>query len=364
VEQRGEVPVHFATLTTAIYRWKDLAKVLAEYERCTQGYSSGVPDPLEPGEHKIPVDKLRVLKYGGVVAWFCAMKLELTVKYIMDSTDYFAVFEWGAGGIVHIHLLRWLAGKGRLDYDENGNVVTQNIKQDAVELAAGHNSIISEWDLNAPEKWHHADYDSKIPMSKSKLLDTDDESDGSSGSSDFESVDSSIGDLDEPNWRALGDFEEFVLDAANQGNYVYTDAGEAVVVELTAEEQIELQNFELALADSTWHPASIEPEWKRLIQTHTCRFVRKVRRQFLAKLNKVCNMHDRHRGQPFQIEPIYGSIDTMTEHCDAEENQPAWRENRCQFRISTWNVEGRGWFEQLSCGNLLLACMYVGCTNI
>ena len=67
-EQRGEVPVHFATFTTAIYHWQDLAAVLRDYEEGTKRYREGRSDPLEPGEDKVPEDKRRVVQLSGVVA--------------------------------------------------------------------------------------------------------------------------------------------------------------------------------------------------------------------------------------------------------------------------------------------------------
>ena len=36
----------------------------------------------------------------------------------LEADDFFGVFEWDAGGIVHRHLLRWLAGRGRFAYME------------------------------------------------------------------------------------------------------------------------------------------------------------------------------------------------------------------------------------------------------
>ena len=82
VEQRGEVPVHFITLTTAIYHWQDLAQWLREYAERTTELRGGRQDPLEPGEDKVPEEKRLVLQYPGIVAWFCALKLELLVNHV------------------------------------------------------------------------------------------------------------------------------------------------------------------------------------------------------------------------------------------------------------------------------------------
>ena len=57
------------------------------------------------GEAALPDHKRRVLQYSGVVAWYCALKLELYASYVAAYDDPFAVYEWGSGGIVHLHAL-------------------------------------------------------------------------------------------------------------------------------------------------------------------------------------------------------------------------------------------------------------------
>ena len=89
------MPSHFVTLTTAIYQWADLARVLEEYEKSTRKNRQGRTDPPEPGEETIPAQKRRVQVYTGVVAWYCALKLELYASYVLDYTDLFGVFGWG-----------------------------------------------------------------------------------------------------------------------------------------------------------------------------------------------------------------------------------------------------------------------------
>ena len=64
----GEIPVHFITLTTAIFHWADLAKLLREYEERSTALREGRRDPLEPVEERIPENKRRVLHYIGVAA--------------------------------------------------------------------------------------------------------------------------------------------------------------------------------------------------------------------------------------------------------------------------------------------------------
>ena len=107
------------------------------------------------------------------------MKLELLVRFVMQSDDLFGVFEWGQGGIVHIHLLRWIAGRGRYDFVD-GSVPEERRRRDARTLAVDHETELAEWDLMCPEKFRRREWDEDWPLRRARepLL-TDDESDGS-----------------------------------------------------------------------------------------------------------------------------------------------------------------------------------------
>ena len=48
----GEIPCHFSTLTTAIYHWQDLAKILEKYEVAVTQRRQGRSDPLESAERR------------------------------------------------------------------------------------------------------------------------------------------------------------------------------------------------------------------------------------------------------------------------------------------------------------------------
>ena len=208
IDQGGEVPVHFITLTTAIYHWDDLATLLREYEARTTARRGGRSDPLEPGEEKVHGDKRRVLHYIGIVAWYCAVKLELAIEYVLESDDHFGVVEWGAGGIVHLHLLRWLRHRGRYD-DQEGEVPAQRRRNDALKLAAGHVDEITEWDIGCPEKFSQKLWDEDVPPRRKadeEPLDTDAASDGS-GAEAAPSGGST--DPDEAHWRSFGDDEDW-----------------------------------------------------------------------------------------------------------------------------------------------------------
>ena len=56
VEQRGEVPVHFLTFTTAIFYWADLERLLRNYEERVAMFRGGRQDPLELGEDRVAED--------------------------------------------------------------------------------------------------------------------------------------------------------------------------------------------------------------------------------------------------------------------------------------------------------------------
>ena len=127
VEQGGSTPVHFVTLTTAVYQWEDLHRVLCKYDRGTGGYrkvgegagSEARPFPDEPHEAKLGARMKLATQCAGVTAWFCALKLELMVHRVLHLgygyDDFYGVYEWGSGGIVHVHVLLWKRGLGRFD---------------------------------------------------------------------------------------------------------------------------------------------------------------------------------------------------------------------------------------------------------
>ena len=71
------------------------------------------------------------------------------MRFVLGSDDFFGVFEWGQGGIVHIHLLRWLARRGRYDFVD-GSVPEERRRRDAQTLAMDHEMELAEWALCAP----------------------------------------------------------------------------------------------------------------------------------------------------------------------------------------------------------------------
>ena len=115
VQGGGEIPCHFSTLTTAIYHWDDLARCLEKYEAAAFANRGNRLDPLEPAEKLLSAERRRVLRYPGVVAWFTAYKMELFYKHVLRYEDGQGVFEWGAGGIMHLHSINFGTCMPRVD---------------------------------------------------------------------------------------------------------------------------------------------------------------------------------------------------------------------------------------------------------
>ena len=107
----GDVPCLFGTLTSQRYHWDGIIRTIAEIEG-------------EPGDawKSFSQSKRRQLvnKYPLFVAWYCAVRLELTLKTLVvpvfGASDYVAVFEWSpTGGMVHLHYILWRKGAPRFD---------------------------------------------------------------------------------------------------------------------------------------------------------------------------------------------------------------------------------------------------------
>ena len=73
-----------------------------------------------------------------MVAWYCGLKLELYATCVLDYDDVFGVFEWGAGGIVHVHCLAWAEGDGRYD-----TMPSEGTRGQALRLARRHDQHLS-----------------------------------------------------------------------------------------------------------------------------------------------------------------------------------------------------------------------------
>jgi len=105
----GDIPCLFGTLTSQRYHWDGIISIIAQIE--------GIADYGSLSKSK---RRELVNKYPLFVAWYCAVRLELTLKAIVvpvfGASAYVAVFEWSpTGGMVHLHYILWKSGAPRFD---------------------------------------------------------------------------------------------------------------------------------------------------------------------------------------------------------------------------------------------------------
>ena len=169
----GRLPAGFCTLTCQIFKWEQLYKtILKSYDTSSEEYRAWLdirgqsPSPAREAAMKKLFYRLAHAN-PGVVAWYCALKLEMGVAltrnlltrqlqgsevpgkagaldmnrkvraesavrtglaqedFLLDDfqleADYgrvdesYATFEWSAGGMVHVHIALWISGSPRID---------------------------------------------------------------------------------------------------------------------------------------------------------------------------------------------------------------------------------------------------------
>ena len=182
LEAGGEIPCHFTTLTTAIYQWDDLRLCLEKYEVACKERREGRSDPVEPSEREVSEHKRRVLRWPGVVAWFTAYKMELFYRYVLCYEDGEGVFEWGAGGIMHLHSINFGSQMPRVDPHASGLRVAEPWHaQVGGEVASVHEEYLTDWSLGKVEKWSFQVTDEAAARKRDNPspVHTDSESDGS-----------------------------------------------------------------------------------------------------------------------------------------------------------------------------------------
>ena len=118
----GDIPCLFGTLTSQRYHWDGIIRIIAEVE--------GIVDHKSLSRSK---RRQLVNKYPLFVAWYCAVRLELTLKSIVvpifGASAYVAVFEWSpTGGMVHLHYILWKPGAPRFD------IRAEHLQQHAEEM--------------------------------------------------------------------------------------------------------------------------------------------------------------------------------------------------------------------------------------
>ena len=106
----GDVPCLFGTLTSQRYHWDEIIRIIAEVEGIGEDYKT-----LSKSKRRELVNK-----YPLFVSWYCAVRLELSLKTlvvpIFGASNYVAVFEWSpTGGMVHLHYILWKHGAPRFD---------------------------------------------------------------------------------------------------------------------------------------------------------------------------------------------------------------------------------------------------------
>ena len=221
--------------------------------------------------------------YTGVVAWFCALKLELYASYVLDYDDLFGVFEWGAGGIVHMHLLGWkFPGFGRYDHLE-GEVPVHRRVRDARSMAWQHGAQISEWNPARKSAWRTED-GCDVSL-------TEERAGGVPLLTDESDCDDEVSAPLPPASDTDGEFS------------CYEEMPDPPAVEGAMEELAAL------LRDAQWHPSAIPTHCKRVLLTHRSQRVRRMVRWYESRLLNKTHMHDRHRGEPVSSQAVYGDDD-------------------------------------------------------
>ena len=362
----GEIPCHFTTLTTAIYHWQDLAKILEKYEVAVTQRRHGRADPLEPSERKLSVERRRVLKYPGVVAWFTGYKMELFYKHVLKYEDGEGVFEWGAGGIMHLHSINFGARMPRVDpaQDEWRLPCEESVRM-AQNFARVHEEYVADWSMSKAEKWSEQDIENAAARrtGAASPLHSDAESDGSEDL-DFGDAKKEVTNLEPKSKRArvmeegaqssqpsrvslltasaAEDRKEQQLQVGLEADvfcqhglaadadfvrifptttsmaYVKDDCGRRKVRVLTGTEKKLLQDLDELVVQKDWHPCQIGTEQKALLMTNNCQLVRRMRRKWYRKLAEKCNMHDRHSGVGVEVPPVYVEMSVEEEEASGQ----------------------------------------------
>ena len=154
----GDVPCLFGTLTSQRYHWDGIISIIAEVE--------GISDYKSLSRSK---RRELVNKYPLFVSWYCAVRLELSLKAIVvphfGASAYVAVFEWSpTGGMVHLHYILWRPGAPRFDLRADELQRRAEVLRRAGLVSAGvatckiddivdfFSQYVSEWNPNKNEK--------------------------------------------------------------------------------------------------------------------------------------------------------------------------------------------------------------------
>ena len=354
VQAGGEIPCHFSTLTTAIYHWDDLAKCLQKYETAVTVRRGNRTDPLEPAEKNLSAERRRVLRYPGVVAWFTAYKMELFYRHVLRYEDGEGVFEWGAGGIMHLHSINFGTCMPRVDPTAAGmQRPDAGTARTAAKFAQMHEEYLTDWSLGKAEKWTIEEMDNSVAKAArpGSPLHTDSESDGSEELDDSEVLEKcvfcnvseigvQVGALgDVFGQHAVNEDEDFVRVFPTPTSMVYlSSGGERRTKKLNAQELDTLKSLDSLVQDPAWHPCRISVAQKALLMTNNCQLVRRMRRKWYRRLTEKCNMHDRHSGLGFEIQPVYIEASDEIDAKDLEEDSVEAKHSSAAIHVATLNM--------------------------
>ena len=106
----GDMPSLFGTLTSQWYYWDEIIRLIANVEGISEDYKT-----LNKSKRCELINK-----YPLFVSWYCAVRLELTLKTlvvpIFGASNYVAVFQWSpTGGMLQLHYILWKHGVPRFD---------------------------------------------------------------------------------------------------------------------------------------------------------------------------------------------------------------------------------------------------------
>ena len=108
--------------------------------------------------------------------------MELFYKHVLKYEDGQGVFEWGAGGIMHLHSINFGSCMPRVDpAQEEWRLPCMQSIRTAQEFAAVHEEYVTEWSLSKTEKWFEQDVENAPARwtGSASPLHSDAESDGS-----------------------------------------------------------------------------------------------------------------------------------------------------------------------------------------
>ena len=293
---------------------------------------------------------------------------------LLKYEDGQGVFEWGAGGIMHLHSINFGSQMPRVDpaQAEWRLPCLQSIRT-AEEFAAVHEEYLTDWSLGKAEKWSEQDVENAPARWTGSIspLHSDAESDGSEDlgsvrkskrarvlersqqgrksfltatSAEKEKQDqcqvvveversqqgrksfltaTSAGEekhdqcqvaveVDVFAQHALAPDEDFVrvFPTATSMAYVKDAAGHRKVSVLTSIEKKLLEDLDVLLQQKDWHPCQIRTAVKKILMTNNCQLVRRMRRKYYRKLTEKRNLHDRHSGVGVEVPPVFVEIPT------------------------------------------------------